>query len=193
MIEEGTSLSSLSVDNAFLHGVGEEVAGFDFDLAVLVLVTLLGGRWVLLVDVGRHRVLFVVGHCLCWSEVHLVAAELGVAVLDECALAGVEHGALVVSAVSGVIAGLGDVDFFVDVGHLLLEVSFVCADVDFIVLASFDLVGEEVPGLGEGLASVGIPRVSDLGELIGVAEGGCSWHLEHSEFRSVFLPAKQTD
>lgn len=158
---------------AFLHGVGEEVDGLGFYLAVLVPVVLPGGWRVFLVDITRHGGLPLVSDCLGGSEVLVVTAKLGIAVLDESALAGVEHGALVVSAISSGVTCFGCVYFLRDVWHLIPEVSFVCPNVDLIVLTSFNFVSEEISWFSKRLAVVRVPRVGDLRELVGIAQGGC--------------------
>lgn len=129
---------------AFLHGICEEVAIFDFNLAVFILVVLFWGWRVLLVDIAGHMVLLIMGDCLGRSEVLLVATELGIAVFDESALAGIEDGALVIGAISCVVTGLSSVYFLCDVRHFLLEVPFVGSNVDLVIFSCFYLIGEEI-------------------------------------------------
>ena len=50
------------------------------------------------------------------------------------------------------------------------------------------LIGEEIARLSDWLAGVWVTRMNYFGELAGIAEGVCRWHLEHSVLHTMLLP-----
>ena len=95
IIKSWSTLSSLSMQNAFLHGICEEVTGFDFN-AIFSLAALLWYWRVFHKFVGCHVVFLCVSYLLGWPEVLLVSAKLCVAIFDKCTFARVEDCTLII-------------------------------------------------------------------------------------------------
>ena len=91
------------MQNAFLHGVSEEVSGLDCDTILGLSAWFWNWRVFHVLEVGECLLLWV-RDLFCWPEVLLVAAELGVAVLDKGSFARIENGTLVVGAIISDVA-----------------------------------------------------------------------------------------
>ena len=103
IIKEGTSLSSLSMQDTLFHWICKEVSWLNFN-AIFGLAAFLWNRRVFDILVSGHGIFLSVGHLLGWPKILLMTTQLCVAVFDKGTFARVEDCTLIICTVISNIA-----------------------------------------------------------------------------------------